>query len=226
MVAALISVLLAAAPGGFRLDPAEKQLVAYHVHHPFHDVTGTAEKLQGQARRLPDGSIEAEVRVRFADFASGNANRDANARAAVGAEQHPDIVVRALVRPQTPSHYPATEHVAVETQVEVHGITRTERVPVTLAWQAPDRVRATGNFTISLDSFHVARPELLFVPIADRVDVDFDLRWAGEALGRAAPPQKADQPSARPAGSSGLASWPKRRSHGAPSSSCAHGSRA
>ena len=204
MLAALIAVLVAAAPTGFRLDPSANQRVEYHVTHPFHDVTGVAQRLQGQARQLPDGAIEAEIRLPFSAFVTGNQNRDANARAAVGVAQHPDIVVKAVVRSGTPSSYPATLRAVADANVTLRGVSLPERVPLTITWVSPDRARVTGGFQISLDAFHVKRPELLFVPVADAVHVDFDLTWAAEAVGLAptAPVQNVDQPSTRPTWSS------------------------
>jgi len=36
-----------------------------------------------------------------------------------------------------------------------------------------------GAFDVSWDGFHIERPKLLFVPLDDKGEVKFDLRFAG-----------------------------------------------
>ncbi len=184
LVIALIAALsLIAVPRSARLDPTARQTVEYHITHPFHDVTGVAHKVQGEARLLPDGSIEGEVRVPFSAFATGNENRDANARATLETDRFPDILVKAVVKAPPPKSYPGTVTAQADLEVAFHGVTHSRRVPLTIEWQSPDQARVTGAFDVSLTAHHVRRPALLFVPIGDRVRIDFNLVFRAEAMG-------------------------------------------
>ncbi len=169
----LLLVALGTTPASFQLDPTAPRTVRYHVSATLHDVTGISHSVTGQARLLPGGELEAEVRAPVGSFKTGNATRDQNAMAAVQAEKYPDITVRAVVSAGAGSSGTVTARL----QVELNGVKRDLATPVRIEWLSPGEAHVTGRFRVKLTDFQVKRPTLFLLPIGDDVPIDFDLTW-------------------------------------------------
>ena len=187
--AALASLQIATAlliAAGARADDArptllalEKGTLSYTVVHKLHQVTGTTQKLEGLARLQPGGSTLVQVRARVATFDSGNSNRDAHMREATHEPLHPVAEVKGTLPPITlPLAEP--QDLTLDARVELNGIQQKQAIPVHLEPSGQRGVRAKFSFPISLDAFHVDRPELLLIKIDDRAviagDVVFSVR--------------------------------------------------
>ncbi len=185
MTAALLALWLAVAPPDGRawsVEPAQST-VRYHVVHKFHRVTGITSTVEGKAVLKPDGQVLAMVRIAVASFDSGDRNRDANMREAIGASTHPFVVFRGIAALGSDA-VAASRSVALEIrmqgEVELHGVKRPVVVPLAIELEPGGAGRARGSFEVSLDAFGVERPSLLFVKIEDacRIEVDLALRPA------------------------------------------------
>lgn len=181
MRAGLLTILccaLLAAPAGSD-QPAGRMLnlisgtLTYTVVHKLHQVKGTTGKLEGRALVQPDGSAKVQVRAPLASFDSGNSNRDAHMREATHALQHPYVTVKGTVEGVSlPLSAPVEK--TVQATVEMNGLKQAMPVSVQLVPEG-DKVRAKVSFAVSLDAFHIERPELLLMKVDDKVKLDGDL---------------------------------------------------
>jgi polyisoprenoid-binding protein YceI len=176
----LLTLLLAADPVAFKLDPALPQSVKVQVVHPMHHVTEEVQEFQGAARLLPDGTLQAMVRAKINSFNSGNANRDEHMRETVEATKFPDVVVKAVLHPTPPTAFPGTVEVPATMDVNLHGVSQKVSAPVKLVYKSASEVTVEGSFPVSLEGFKISRPSLLFTPIEDRAVVEFRLGWRTE----------------------------------------------
>jgi hypothetical protein len=176
----LLTLVLAADPVAFKLDPAAVQTVKVQVVHPLHHVTEEVHEFQGAARLLPDGTLQAMVRAKINSFDSGNANRDEHMRETVEATKFPDVVVKAVVKPTPPATFPGSVEVPATMEVNLHGVSQKISAPVKLLYQSASEVTVEGSFPVSLEGFKISRPALLFTPIEDKAVVEFHLAWRVE----------------------------------------------
>ena len=175
---ALLAVVSAAAasaqPGhGFVL---ESGTLTYRVVHKLHQVVGTSRELEGRAVIQDDGTGRVQLRARVASFDSGNANRDAHMREATHEPMHPYVSLKGTLsgirRPLT-----GPIEVSMPATVELNGEKQPATIHISLRPEGSG-IRATFSFPISLESFKVERPELLFVKVDDRAEISGDLVFA------------------------------------------------
>lgn len=184
MLSTGLALLLGAglAPGSFAIDRTAST-VRYHVVHPLHLVDGEAFDLEGGAELGPDGVIHVVVRAPVAAFRSGHAERDDRARDALDAGRFPLVTFRALGRLEVGLEPPL--QLPLDGEVELHGMRRPLRVPVSLAAQPNGDLVARASFDVSLEAFGIARPTLLLVKVDDvcRIDVYLRLRRDDDEAG-------------------------------------------
>jgi hypothetical protein len=166
--------LLLAATTNYNLDAA-KSTVTYHIVHKLHQVEGVDAKLEGKARRLDDGTVQAAVRGQVKDFDSHNGNRDEHMMETVEVGKFPAVSVKALLK--EPAGSPKTYKTEATCEVTLHGVTQTVKAPVEVTYDDAGKAHVTGTFTTSVEGFKIQRPSLLFVPIDDGMKVDFDLSF-------------------------------------------------
>lgn len=153
--------------------------VTYHIVHKFHKVTGVSKKVEGRVRLKSDGPTQVAIRVPVESFDSGNVNRDAHMKETVDAAQFPNVDLKAAADGiAMPANFPATVQKTFHAQITLHGVSQTQEIPVTIQFEAADRIVATTSFSVSLDSFKVERPSLLFVKIDDEMKVDATIKLA------------------------------------------------
>jgi len=131
--------------------------------------------VEGRALVQADGSARVQVRAKVASFDSGNANRDAHMREATHEPVHSYASVKGTLEGL---HLPiaAPIDLAMSATVELNGEKQQATIPVSFRQEGP-AIRATFSFPISLDSFKVERPELLFIKVDDRVQIAGDLSF-------------------------------------------------
>lgn len=173
------AVARAQAPAGdFTVDTANSSLT-YHLVHKMHKVDGTSHKVEGKARVLPDGKAQVMIRVPAQSFDSGNVNRDEHMKEAVEAAKYPTIELKAIGDGiAAPKVLPESVRKVFKAQITFHGVTQTMDVPVEITWESPTKARVESTFTISLDSFKVERPSLMFVKVDDALKIDAKLALA------------------------------------------------
>src|SRR6202521_4288361 len=176
----VISLCAAAGPAAapVRLDLRQGSL-SYVVVHKLHEVKGTTHELEGKAVLLPDGSAKVQVRAKVATFDSGNSNRDEHMREATHAVEHQYASVKGTLEGVTLPLSGAVEK-KLSAFVELNGEKQAVEVPLKLA-PAEDGVRVTFSFPISLDAFHVERPELFFVKVEDKAVIEGALGFGASA---------------------------------------------
>jgi len=152
-----------------------KGSLSYVVVHKLHEVHGTTHELEGKAVLLPNGSAKVQVRAKVASFDSGNSNRDEHMREVTHAVEHQYATVKGTLEGLT-LPLSGTVEKKLHATVELNGEKQTVEIPIKLA-PAEDGVRATFSFPISLDAFHVERPELLFVKVEDQAVIDGDVTF-------------------------------------------------
>jgi hypothetical protein len=174
-MAALLALLLAAAPAGQILDLREGTLSAVVVHK-LHEVRAVSKQVEGRALVQPDGTARVQVRAKVASFDSGNSNRDVHMREVTREPEHPYVSVKGtLAGVKLPLAAPA--ETTLHAVIELNGEKQNADIPVQLA-PAENGVRAKFSFSISLDAFKVERPELLFVKVDDQVKIEGELAFA------------------------------------------------
>jgi polyisoprenoid-binding protein YceI len=155
--------------------------LGYTLIHKLHEVKGTARRLEGKARLLPDGTLQVAMRARVEDFDSGNANRDAHMKEATEASRHPLIEFKGVSSGvRVPARLPATVPVTVKGRLTFHGVTRDVEVPLQVTFRSPREAQAEGRFTLSLEAFDIERPSLLMVKVQDALVLELALRLAQE----------------------------------------------
>jgi polyisoprenoid-binding protein YceI len=161
----------------FVADPKQSS-ASYHLVHKLHKVTGVSHQLDARARILPNGQAQVMLRVPSQSFDSGNVNRDEHMKETVEAARYPNIEIKGYTEElPLPSAFPATVEKRFHVQVSFHGVQQQKEVPVRVVFESATRLRAACHFTISLDSFKVERPSLLFVKVNDELDLDTDLMF-------------------------------------------------
>jgi len=173
--ALLCALLVAAAPQTFDL---REGTLAYTVIHKLHEVKGVSRELQGRALLQPDGTLRVQVRTKVSSFDSGNGNRDEHVREVTHEPAHPFVQVKGSAQNVTLS---GPAELTLDATVDLNGVQKQQRIPVHLEPQQGGGVRAKFSFPISLDAFKVERPELLFVKVEDKAQIEGDLVFAEAA---------------------------------------------
>ena len=175
MVALVTALVVAATPGPRTFELREGAL-AYTVVHKLHEVKGTTHAVEGKALVAADGSARVQVRAKVASFDSGNSNRDVHVREVTHEAEHPYATVKGtLAGLVLPLAGPA--QVVLHAIVELNGQKQAAEIPLQLLPDGP-RIGVKLSFSVSLEAFHIERPELLFVKVDDKLVFDGDLVFA------------------------------------------------
>ena len=179
----LVTALVLVAPAARADAPAtvlavdnQHSTVTYHLVHKLHRFDGTSRKIDGRARLLAGGNAQVMVRIPVESFDSNNVNRDAHMKETVEAARYPDVELKALGDGVvTPATFPSTVDRRMKAQLTFHGVQQVLEVPVKIVFESADRVRVESSFTVSVDSFKIERPSLMFVKIDDDMKIDANL---------------------------------------------------
>jgi hypothetical protein len=155
---------------------ARKSSLTYHLIHKLKKVHGVSRRVEGRARLLPDGRAQVMVRTSADSFDSGNVNRDAHMKEAIESERFPTVELKAFGEGLfPPARFPVTVEKSFKVQIEFHGVRQLIDLPLRIVWESPDRAHALGRLVLSLESFGVERPSLMFVKVDDALAIDADL---------------------------------------------------
>ena len=185
-----LSVLSICLPSRARADAAAsfavvkgESVITYHLVHKLHRFDGVSKSVEGKARVAADGTAQVMVRVPVESFDSSNVNRDAHMKETVEAARYANVELKAVGKPSLPAapSYPLKVPVTFKAQINFHGVAQNFELPVELTYESATRVRATAHFTVSLESFKIDRPSLMFVKIDDGLTVDADVVFLGAA---------------------------------------------
>jgi polyisoprenoid-binding protein YceI len=174
---ALSAVAHAQAGESLSVATAESSLT-YHLIHKMHKVHGTSKKVEGKAVITPDGKAQVMVRVPVESFDSENTNRDAHMKEAVEAARYPYVELKAVADGMTaPTSFPSSTKKTFKAQLVFHGVKQIFDIPVDITWKSAGVVEATADFKISLESYKVERPSLLFVKVDDELGLTAKLTF-------------------------------------------------
>jgi polyisoprenoid-binding protein YceI len=165
--------------GGLNLSvKPDASSVTYHIVHKLHRVDGTSKKVEGRARVQSAGPTQVAIRIPVESFDSANVNRDAHMKESVEAARYPTVELKAVTDGiAVPERFPATYNKQWKAQLSFHGVTHDLEIPVTVRFDAADKVVATTSFSISLDQYKVERPSLMFVKIDDAMKIEATLTF-------------------------------------------------
>lgn len=172
LLAAIAAALL---PAGTRLsvDPAAST-IGFHVTHRLHRVDGSSSQVEGRAVVQEGGAVLAMVRVPVTSFGSGDANRDSHMVEVMEVNKYPFAVFKG-VAPLGPGGQLPGGPLAMQGEIELHGVKRPVSVTLSVESQLGGALRVRGGFDVSLDAHGIERPSLLFVKIDDVCRIDLDL---------------------------------------------------
>jgi polyisoprenoid-binding protein YceI len=176
MIAALLIAAIVT-PGTYSVDAAAST-VRYVVTHTLHEVDAISKEVEGKALVRPDGSVLTEVRAAVASFKSGDGNRDEHMLETMNVGAFPQVTFKGLARLQPGGALPE-KPIALQGQVELHGVKKPYTMPITLALQPDGSLRVKSAFDVSLDAHGVERPSLLFVKVDDVCHIAVDLVLRG-----------------------------------------------
>lgn len=166
---ALACLALSAAPAKtYEAIPGESTL-QYLLKHPMHKVRGVSKEFRATVD-LSSDTVTSKIRVAadVSSFDSGNSNRDSHALEAVHSIKHPRVeFVSESVRKEGDKY-------RVAGNLTFHGVTRPIDFLVTPKVEG-GKVNVKGGFAIKLSDYRVKRPSLMFVPVEDKLTIEFDL---------------------------------------------------
>lgn len=142
--------------------------ISYLLNHPAHNVYATSKNLEVKIEydKVNNKIINAIARVKVNTFDSQNSNRDSHAMELIEALKYPYSKFQS-----TKIEY-KNDSIFVFGNLTFHGLTR----PIQIKgkqWIENQKLKIKGEFEISLESFNVERPKLLFVPSDDILKFDF-----------------------------------------------------
>jgi len=150
--------------------------LSFHISHPAKKYD--AKLLQGgaeviahfDAADLSKTSVDATFQADY--FNSDNEMRDSHMLEVLEAIIFPTITWKATAIGVTATPVTAGKHeIRVKGPLTVHGQTHDLEIPVTLDIAENGLVTVDAVFSISLESFEIERPSLVFVRIADEVPI-------------------------------------------------------
>lgn len=175
--------------------------VTFHISHPGKEYD--AHLLPGGATIIGSfdpndlGKTGFDVTIRVAKFNSDNTRRDSHMMEVLEGLIFPTITwkvarLEGASGPIKPGDFTAY----ASGPLSVHGITKPLDVPVAVNIASDGTVTVTTSFSVSLESYEIERPELLFIPIEDEVPIKVKVVFPG---GGSIFPAAAEPPAAEPA---------------------------
>jgi polyisoprenoid-binding protein YceI len=164
--------------GRYVVDAGSK--ITFVANHPTHEVHAESKNVSGELAYEPafpaafTGVVGKPIQAPWSSFDSGNANRDANMRSAVGAQAYPNITfVPTGVSETMQSGTQLTGK--MQGRLYINGVRREISVPVTIELADPAQLRVRTSFSVKMTDYKIDPPSLLFVKTDDDVVIGVDL---------------------------------------------------
>ena len=205
----LIASFLLPQTGQAKEQKATIAQVGFHISHPAKQYD--CKLLQGGATAIAhfDGSdlsktsVDATIQVEY--FNSDNELRDSHMMEVLEGIIFPTITWKGVATGVAATPITVGKHnIRVKGPLTVHGVTQEVEIPVVMDVAENGLVTVQASFSISLESYEIERPSLVFVKIADEVPINVKMVFpAGPEL-LAAPiaepaPSSEESPGAAPA---------------------------
>jgi polyisoprenoid-binding protein YceI len=198
--ALLISSFLLPQVGQAKEQKATIAQVGFHISHPAKKYD--AKLLLGGATAVAhfDGSdlsktsVDATIQVEY--FNSDNELRDSHMMEVLEGIIFPNITWKGVATGVAATPITAGKHeIRVKGPLTVHGVTQEVEIPVMMEVAENGLITVQAKFSISLESYEIERPSLVFVKIADEVPINVKMVFpAGPEL--LAPPVAEPAPAA------------------------------
>ena len=148
-------------------DPSST--ISYKGFHPAHDWIGESNNFKGGIICDDNSFNECFIKVAIPlnSFDSKNSGRDSNMLLYTESNKYPYVK---FISKQFSISDSFSESLNLSGELEFHGIKNNLSTEINLSVQDSIIVGLT-KFTISLEDYKVDRPELLFIPISDEVEI-------------------------------------------------------
>ena len=178
----LASLLLARQASAIERQANEVE-VGFHISHPAKQYD--AGLLPGGATAVATfdpgevGNTRVEVLLKVDFFNSANELRDSHMLEVLEAIIFPTISWAGVASGGAKGPFNVGTHeITVKGPLTVHGVTRELEIPVRLEVAASGLVTAHSKFSISIESFEIERPSLVFVKIKDELPITVKMAFA------------------------------------------------
>ena len=146
-------------------------VVIYKGSHPAHNWEGVNSNIKGGIICEKEECI-IQVIVPLESFDSGSSGRDSNMLFSTESHKYPYVkyysdsfLMRSIKKQGS---------IELSGYMEFHGITKRITTQISINYQDSILFGKT-SFSISLDDYEVERPQLLFVPISDQINLECSL---------------------------------------------------
>lgn len=148
----------------------DSSTISYKGYHPAHNWVGVNENVKGGIICKDENLSDCVIKViaPLDSFDSGSSGRDSNMLFYTESNKYPFVKF-------TSNSFNMKSIVGSDNDLlgvlEFHGIKDTISSRVNILNQG-STLSGTAKFSISLDSYNVEKPQLLFVPISDNIDIE------------------------------------------------------
>ena len=152
-----------------RVSFSDSSTISYKGYHPAHNWEGVSKKLKGGVicKDSTFSDCIIKVIVPLDSFDSGSSGRDSNMLFYTESNKYPFVKFSS-------NSFNMKNVIGAENNLsgilEFHGIKDTTSIQINILNQG-SMLSGLAQFSISLDRYNVEKPQLLFVPISDNIDI-------------------------------------------------------
>jgi hypothetical protein len=151
----------------------KKSFISYTGSHPFHDWTAISHEIILETDcKIKSSHCELNIGIPIISFDSGNDNRDSNAFMIVDGLRIPKVVL--TVNNFNMGSFIVGENTSVVASLNFNGLSKPQEIPLKLEIN-DNNFTINSSFKVSLESFNIKRPSLLFLPISDLILINAHL---------------------------------------------------
>jgi polyisoprenoid-binding protein YceI len=173
LAAALLAASLSAAT--YAVDPAGS-VVKFHLDHKMHTTDGRSSQIEGKAVLGDDGKVQTMIRIPVASFDTADANRDSHMRETLEAGKFPYVVFKGVTSLAVPVAYGKELDAKLDGELDFHGVKRPLAVAAKITVGQDGTAAVKAKFPVNLEAHKIERPSLLFIKVAENVDLDVELK--------------------------------------------------
>ena len=153
-----------------RVSFSDSSTISYKGYHPAHNWVGLNEDVKGGIICEDESLSDCVIKViaPLDSFDSGSSGRDSNMLFYTESNKYPFVKF-------TSNPFSMKDILSAENDLlgllEFHGIKDTISSRINVSSQGPV-LSGTAQFSVSLDRYNVEKPQLLFVPISNNIDIE------------------------------------------------------
>lgn len=170
-VVPLFVAFLAPLPSLGQAYVADNGHVEFLSNVPLHSFVGESEQLVGRID-LTEQTVDFYVDLNTLD--TGNGKRDKDMRKTLETDEYPFAEFFGTLVTQVDPEATGAQEVEVEGDFTIHGVTRSVRIPGTIAFEGGD-MRVTASWILNLDDYNIEPPSLLILKVDEEQEISFDI---------------------------------------------------